>query len=177
MRVFLLVLAVGLSAAQKRTTGPQKRVVTINRDEIEYRKETPCPIDYVEPDPPRAALLERLSEGYKICKKGNIANCPAGSTFYMDERNRGKCQFCTCSEKGSGGLYTARCNKIDCDTLPKSTPTPGNGALQGRAVRQNCRRTQPKVCKEGCSYMARYRNCVYCDCENRVDFTKAEFQV
>ena len=47
----------------------------------------------------------------------------------MDERNLGKCQKCAC-DTPQGGLHTAHCNKIDCDTLPKSTPTPGNGALR-----------------------------------------------
>ena len=48
---------------------------------------------------------------------------------------------------------------------------------EGSGVRQNCGRTKPKVCKEGCSYMARYRNCVYCDCTNKVDFNLPEYQV
>ena len=56
------------------TDGALNVSVTINRDEIEYKQGTPCPIDYVEPNPPRAALVERLSQGYKVCKKGNIAS-------------------------------------------------------------------------------------------------------
>ena len=51
--------------------------MTINRDEIEYKKETPCPIDHVEltaSEPRYQVLSERLAEGYKVCKKGNIAS-------------------------------------------------------------------------------------------------------
>ena len=44
----------------------------IYRDEIEYLKNVPCPITYVEDTEPRQELVDRLSEGYKICKKGNF---------------------------------------------------------------------------------------------------------
>lgn len=49
--------------------------------------------------------------------------------------------------------------------------------MNGKAVRQNCGRTKSKVCDKGCNYMARWRNCVYCDCSNTVDFTNSDYQV
>ncbi|XP_037077049.1 uncharacterized protein LOC119098225 [Pollicipes pollicipes] len=108
-----------------------ERIPTIYRNQYEYRADVSCPVEYVED------LSATPRPGYRVCTKGNIANCPQGSVWYANIP--GRCQKCVC-DTAQGSLYVAHCNKVDCDTLPERSPIPGTGILKERRLRQNCGR-------------------------------------